>query len=104
MTVGAVWWGLAAVVGKPTWMDVSWEVKDDRTTVVRYQVSKPTDLTVRCLIEAQGHDHSVVGSIEVVLGPQPKSEMSYETTVRTTGTAVRGGIRNCRSIDDRVSS
>lgn len=98
LTIGAIWWGLASTVGKPNWMEVAWEVKDDRTVEVRYQVSKPPDMTVRCTIEAQGKDHALVGSAEVVIGPQSARETLHTTTVRTTLPAVRGGIRTCREI------
>lgn len=103
LTVGAIWWGLAATVDKPNWMEVSWDVRDDHTIVVKYQVAKPTDMTVRCLIEAQAEDHSVVGSTEVTLGPTSEREHLYSTTLTTTGKAVRGGIRNCREVEDAVS-
>ncbi|GAB78025.1 protein of unknown function [Austwickia chelonae] len=98
MTVGAVWWGLAATVGKPVWADVDWEVKDERTVVVRYSITKPTDMTVRCLVEAQAVDYSLVGSRDVEIGPQREKERIYETTVSTTSKALRGRLRNCREI------
>ncbi len=98
LTVGAIWWGLAATVGKPNWMDVAWNVTDDRTIEVRYQVSKPPDMTVRCTIEAQGEDHALVGTADVVIGPQGTRETLHSTTLRTTLPAVRGGIRTCREI------
>ncbi|MBW3085642.1 hypothetical protein KEM60_01846 [Austwickia sp. TVS 96-490-7B] len=101
LTVGAVWWGLAATVGKPNWMDLTWEITDDNTMVVHYQVAKPTDQTVRCLILAQGPDHAAVGSTEVTLGPDPQQQKAYATTVRTTSRAVRGGVDSCRAVPAR---
>lgn len=98
LTAGAIWWGLAATVGKPTWIDVAWDVRDEHTVIVRYQVAKPADMTVRCLIEAQSEDHALVGSAEVEIGPLPEREMLHTTTLTTTGKAVRGGVRNCRAV------
>lgn len=97
-TVIAVWWGLAATVNKPTWQSVTWDIRDDRSVVATYAVSKPTDMTVVCVIEALGMDHALVGSREVTLGPAQEREKTYRTEVRTTARAVSAKLRNCREI------
>lgn len=98
LTAGAMWWGLAATVDKPNWIEVAWNVKDDRTIDVTYQVSKPQGMTVRCTIEAQAEDHSVAGAADVLIGPQEARETRHTTTLRTTVRAVRGGIKTCREV------
>lgn len=95
-TVIAVWWGLSATTSKPTWQSITWEIRDDRTAVATYTVSKPKDMTVLCVVEALGMDHALVGSREVRLGPADQRELTYQTEVRTTARAVTASVRNCR--------
>ncbi len=97
--VVAIWWGLAATLTKPTWTTLTWDIRDDREIAVTYQVSKPADMTVLCVVEAQGMDHALVGSKDVTLGPAGQRELTYTTAVRTTARAVKGTLRNCRQID-----
>lgn len=97
-TVIATWWGLAATVGKPSWQDVAWDVKDERTIDVKYRVTRPQDMTVVCVIEAQAENHAVVGTLTVTIGPSDRSEVVQTSTLRTTNLAVRGGVRTCRDV------
>ena len=97
-TAIAIWWGLAATLAKPTWTTITWDVQGDHDIVVKYEVTKPTDMTVVCLFDAQALDHSAVGSKEVTLGPVPERTRRYETQLRTTTRAVTGTLRNCREI------
>lgn len=97
-TTLAVWWGLAATVNKPSWSTITWNIQSDRDIEVTYRVSKPADMTVLCVVEAQGMDHALVGSREVTLGPSGHREEIYQTWLRTTTRAVAGKVRNCREI------
>ena len=98
-TAVAIWWGLAATLTKPNWTTITWDIRSDREIEVMYQVSKPAEMTVQCVVEASGADHALVGSREVTIGPQPDRERTYRTVLRTTAPAIAGKLRNCREID-----
>lgn len=95
----AVWWGLAATIGKPSWQMFGSTVVDDRTTVVTFDVSRPDGRPLICTVQALAIDFSVVGAIEFEV-PQSTTDATRETaTVRTTSRAVNGDVRTCRFAD-----
>ncbi|WP_168582180.1 DUF4307 domain-containing protein [Gephyromycinifex aptenodytis] len=92
-----VWFVLAASIGKPLWGDLAYDVKDARTVIVKYQLTRPTDRTVVCLVEAKEVNHGTVGRVEDVIPPGPQARVVRTVAVRTTSEAVIGQVRTCRA-------
>lgn len=91
-----VWFVLAASIGKPLWGDLTYDVKDSRTVVVTYQLTRPVDQTVVCVVEAKEVNHGTVGRVEDVVPPGPKRHIVRKVEVRTASEAVIGQVRTCR--------
>lgn len=91
-----VWFGLSASVGKPMWGDLTYDVKDARTVVVSYQLTRPPEETVVCLVEAKEVNHGTVGRVEDVVPPGPERHVVRTVQVRTASEAVIGQVRTCR--------
>lgn len=91
----AIWFGLSATVGLPTWQTTSYKVVDDQTVTVGFEVHSPGGKPLTCTVHALARDFSTVGSVEVAI-PASASEVTTETvTVRTTSRAVTGEVKTC---------
>ncbi|MDN5796966.1 MAG: DUF4307 domain-containing protein [Intrasporangium sp.] len=91
----AIWFGLSATLGVPTWETLGSKPIDDQTVMVKFQVTRPAGQPMTCQIRALALDFSTVGSAEVKV-PQSPNDTSEETvTVRTTTRAVAGQVRSC---------
>jgi hypothetical protein len=91
----AIWFGLSATVGLPTWQTTSYKVVDDQTVTVGFEVRSPGGKPLTCTVRALGRDFATVGSVEVDI-PASASEMTSEkVTVRTTSRAVTGEVKTC---------
>lgn len=94
-TAVGVWFALAATATKPNWRDVSYDVVDDQTVDVRFEVTKPRDMTAVCTVLAQETNHGVVGRMQVTVGPSGQLSTITQTRIRTTSLAVIGTVRTC---------
>ncbi len=94
-TIVVVWYALSATVTKPMWRDVSFDVVDDRLTTMRFELTKPTDMTVDCTVIAQETNHGVVGRTVVTVGPTQTPSTVHEVQIKTTTLAVIGTVRTC---------
>jgi hypothetical protein len=91
----AIWFGLSASLGVPTWETLSSKVVNDQTITVRFQVTRPSGQPITCQVRALAKDFATVGSIEVKV-PQADGDTSEESvTFRTTTRAVAGEVRTC---------
>ena len=91
----AIWFGLAASVGLPSWETYGYKVVDDQTVTVTFDVTRPEGRPLTCTVHAIARDFATVGTIDVQV-PQSVSETSRETvTVRTTSRAVTGEVQTC---------
>ncbi len=93
----AIWFGLAASVGKPLWGNLGYDVRDDRHIVVIYQLSRPVDRTVVCAVEARELSHAIVGRVEDVVEPGGEPRLVRHVEVRTSARAVAGEVTQCRT-------
>lgn len=94
-TAMGVWFALAATVTKPNWRDVSFDVVDDQTVDVRFEVTKPRDMTAVCTVLAQEINHGVVGRTQVTVPPSDQLSTITQARIRTTSLAVIGTVRTC---------
>lgn len=92
----AIWFGLAASIGKPLWGNLGYDVRDDRHIVVTYQLSRPTDRTVVCAVEAREYSHAIVGRVEDVIPPGGEPRLVRHVEVRTSSRPVAGEVTQCR--------
>ena len=51
-TALAIWWGLASTLGQVTWTDLGYAHVTDRSISVTYDVHRPTDRDVSCVVQA----------------------------------------------------
>lgn len=94
-TMLIVWFALAATVTKPNWRDVAFEVPSDQLVRVRFEVTKPQEMTAVCTLLAQATDHSVVGRTAVTIPPADQRTTWHEAQIRTTSQATIGTVRTC---------
>ncbi|MGW5241861.1 DUF4307 domain-containing protein [Monashia sp. NPDC004114] len=91
----AVWFGLSATLGQPSWQTTGYKVVDDQNVRVTFEVSRPGGKALTCTVEALARDFSVVGTSQVQV-PASGDETSTETaSLRTTSRAVTGQVRTC---------
>lgn len=91
----AVWWGLAATLGKASWDTTGYKVLDDQRVRVDFQVHSPEGRPVTCTIQALARDFATVGSVDVDVTFADGPEQRASATVRTTTRAVTGEVRTC---------
>ncbi len=95
----AVWFGLSATVTKPNWRDLSFNVVDDRLVQMRFELTKPKDMTVQCTVIAQEVNHGVVGRTVLTIGPTEQASTVHDAQIKTTTLAVIGTVRACAEWD-----
>ena len=92
-TAVAIWFGLAATVGRPGWETIGYKVLDDQTVSVTFSVHRPGG-ALTCTVEALARDFSPVGTarVDVPAGPD---DTTRTATLRTTSRAVTAQVRSC---------
>jgi Domain of unknown function (DUF4307) len=91
----AVWLGLSMSVGKVTWTDTGFQVLDDRTVEVEFDVHRPDGQAVTCVVRALDKGFGTVGTAEVAIPASGERSVHRKVTVRTTTRAVTGLVRSC---------
>lgn len=94
-TVIAVWFALSATVNKPNWRDMAFEVPNEQVVRVRFEVTKPPDMTAVCTLLAQQTNHGVVGRTTLTIPPADQRTTWHEAQIRTTSLATIGTVRTC---------
>lgn len=89
------WLALVNTVDRVTWTDTGYEVVDDRTVVVQFEVHRPQGQAVTCLVRALDQGFGVVGSVDVAVPASSERTVHQKVTVRTTTRAVTGAVRSC---------
>lgn len=93
----AVWIGLADTVGQVTWNDVGYEVVDDRTVTVSFDVHRPAGTPVTCTVRALDKRFGTVGTVEVAIPAGPGTAVNRTVEIRTTTRAVTGTVKLCEA-------
>jgi hypothetical protein len=91
----AVWLGLANSLGAVTWTDTAYEVIDDRSVSVEFDVHRSPGQDVTCRVEAQDTAHGVVGVLDVAVPASAERSVHQVVVVRTASRAVGGSVRSC---------
>jgi hypothetical protein len=80
------------------WTVTRYQVVDDQTVEVAFEVQRPADTAVVCRVRAIALDFSTVGSVDVTI-PADEADgaetVAQDVTVRTTTRANTGTVQNC---------
>jgi hypothetical protein len=91
----AIWFGLSATVGLPSWQTMGYKVVDNQSVRVDFEVYSPDGRDVVCTLHALAADFSVVGSADVPVPLAGHNAAKKSVTVRTTTRAVTGEVDTC---------
>lgn len=96
-----------AAVGLLAWMTIEqsldavsaettgFEVVDDHSVTIRFQVSAPVGRSIACAIEAQDEDHGVVGWKVVEYEGSEDHARAFREQIPTTAAATTGLVNSC---------
>jgi hypothetical protein len=90
-----VWAGLASAQREVRWDDVGYEVLDDTTVTVTFNVVKDPDATVECRLKALNGSFAEVGLATVEVGPAAERAVQRTATIRTQERAVTAVVDRC---------
>ena len=80
------------------WTVTGYDVVDDRTVEVEFDIRRPADTAVVCRVQALAIDFATVGSIDVTIpadAADGAKSVHQAVTVRTTTRANTGTVGNC---------
>ncbi|MEO5744566.1 MAG: DUF4307 domain-containing protein [Terracoccus sp.] len=92
---GAIWFGLSATLGLPSFQTVGYKVVDDQSVRVTFSVHSPDGAAVTCTVQALARDFSTVGTLEVPIPASAEADSQRTVTLRTTTRAVTGEVKTC---------
>ncbi|MDR6865617.1 hypothetical protein J2Y69_000199 [Microbacterium resistens] len=97
----------AVVIGIAGWLTVrsssdsvditgtGYEVVDEHTVTVSFQITAPRDRTVHCIVEAQDEEFGIVGWRVVEYPASADHSRAFVETVPTLGLATTGLVNAC---------
>nr|WP_277628078.1 DUF4307 domain-containing protein [Arsenicicoccus dermatophilus] len=95
LTALLVWIGVENASGAITPRVLGYQVVDDRTVTVTFDVDRPAEWTVTCEVQALDGSFGRVGTLQATLPPDGHAVTRKQVTVRTTSRAVTGTIKRC---------
>jgi hypothetical protein len=101
VVVAVGWFAWAAYESRSsaTGTDVGFDVLDNATVTVTFDVTKPQDKTATCVVQALDSGFDVVGTSRVQVGPADAGVVRRTATVRTTNRATTAQVTSC-SLDN----
>lgn len=91
----AIWFGLSATLGQPSWDTLGYKVVSDQQVRVDFQVTRPGGRAMTCTVEALARDFSPVGTSTVRVAASTEETTTESATLRTTSRAVTGQVKTC---------
>lgn len=94
----ALWygWGVVSAAARSVEaVDTGYEVVDERTVTVTFQVTAPADTAFACAVEAQDVDHAIVGWKVVEVPASADRIGSMRVEVPTVAEATTGLVNRC---------
>lgn len=97
----------AAIVGMFAWFTVAnsldavdadttgFEVVDEHSVALRFQVTAPPGRAIACALEAQDEEHGIVGWRIVELPASDEHARAFDEVVPTTAEATTGLVNSC---------
>jgi Domain of unknown function (DUF4307) len=95
VAVGWFAWAAYESRSSATGTDVGFNVLDNASVQVTFDVTKPKDQTATCVVQALDSGFAVVGTSRVQVGPADQSVVRRTATVRTTNRATTGHVTSC---------
>ncbi|MDQ2782997.1 DUF4307 domain-containing protein [Lapillicoccus sp.] len=89
------WWTLRNESARITATTVSYQVLDNASVAVTFDVTRPPGQPVTCTVQAIDGHFTVVGTADIVIPPQGERTVHQQLTVRTTNRAVTGVVQDC---------
>lgn len=83
---------------KVRWTMTGYQVVDDQTVTVAFDVHRPAGAPVVCRVRALADDFAVVGTIDVTIPADRDggaATVRENVTIRTTTRAITGSVFNC---------
>lgn len=91
----AIWFGLSATLGQPSWQTLGYKVLSDQQVRVDFEVYRPGGTALTCTVEALARDFSPVGTSSVRVPASADETTRMSATLRTTSRAVTGQVKTC---------
>ncbi len=95
MVVVVGWLALTGTAGDTDTSTTAYELVDDHSVNVTFQVTVVPGSALACVVEAQDSDHAVVGWRVVQYPAAEVTTRSFTETVPTVGTADTGLVDSC---------
>lgn len=94
--VGALGWStIARAITTVDAVDTGYEVTDEHSVSVTFQVTIPEGRDIACAVEAQDEEHGVVGWRVVTYADTGERVRAFTETVPTVATATTGFVNQC---------
>lgn len=94
--LGALAWAIVVATLDDVGLDnTGYEIVDERTVVVSFQITAPVGRTVACALEAQDVEHGVVGWRIVEIEASDQHARAFRESVPTTALATTGLVNSC---------
>ncbi len=96
LAVAAISWvSLHDSSNRITATTVAYDVVDDSSVLIRFDVTRPPQLSVSCTLRALDGHFGVVGSSVVAIPPGAEGTTHQVATIRTAARAVTGVVQDC---------
>jgi hypothetical protein len=96
IALGISWAVWAATVDKPFSARLyGYEVTSDHQTTVKLDIHRPKPREIRCTVQAQAQDHSVVGERTITIPSSKRHTIRTTTSITTERRAVTGVLKRC---------
>lgn len=89
------WMTVSAALATVTADTTGFDVIDERSVQVSFQITAPTGSEVACIIEAQDEQHGVVGWRVLMIPGSTQHTRAFTESVPTTALATTGLINSC---------
>lgn len=89
-------WFTAEDSERVTTRDVGYQIIDEYSATVKFEVTRQLGQTVTCDIQVLNQSYAVVGWKKLIIEPSGSRSSVLETTVNTTELGVSGLVAGCR--------
>jgi hypothetical protein len=90
-----VWFAVAGSIDAVDYDTTGFEVVDEHSVVLSFQVTAPAGRAVACAVEAQDSEHGVVGWRVVEYPASDLHARAFRESVPTTSAATTGFVNSC---------
>lgn len=91
----AGWYAFSASSASVDAVTTGYQLVDEHTTSVSFQVTVPPNTAVACVLEAQDEEHGVVGWRVVEYPPSPEHTRAFVEQIPITAEATTGLVNGC---------